>query len=39
VLVAEMIAGRLVWPVDVESLRATPEWAKPLLEAALSLSG
>ncbi|HSM11486.1 MAG TPA: AAA family ATPase [Lysobacter sp.] len=39
VLVAEMIAGRLTWPVDVAALRATPEWAKPLLEAALSLSG
>ena len=37
VLVAEMIAGSLVWPVDVDTLRATPEWAKPLLEAAISL--
>lgn len=37
-LVAEMVAGRLVWPADVESLRATPQWAKPLLEAALSLA-
>lgn len=38
VLVAEMVDGRLVWPADVESLRATPQWAKPLLEAALSLA-
>lgn len=37
VLVAEMVAGRLIWPSDVDSLRATPEWAKPLLEAAISL--
>lgn len=37
VLVAEMISGTLLWPADVESLRATPEWAKPLLEAAISL--
>lgn len=36
VLVAEMASGRLVWPADVESLRATPQWAKPLLEAAIS---
>jgi predicted ABC-type ATPase len=39
VLVAEMEAGKLVWPDDVESLGRTPEWAKPLLEAALLLSG
>lgn len=37
VRVLEMEAGRLLWPTDVGSLRRTPEWAKPLLEAALSL--
>jgi len=37
VRVLEMEAGRLLWPTDAESLRRTPEWAKPLLEAALSL--
>lgn len=39
VLVAEMESGRLVWPTDLESLQCTPEWAKPLLEAALSTNG
>lgn len=34
---AQMEAGTLVWPVDVEILKRTPDWAKPLLEAALSL--
>jgi predicted ABC-type ATPase len=37
-LVAEMASGKLVWPDDLESLERTPEWAKPLLEAALLLS-
>ncbi|MFP7725377.1 hypothetical protein [Lysobacter sp. D1-1-M9] len=37
VLVAEMRSGRLTWPADVQTLRATPEWAKPVLEAALSM--
>lgn len=36
VLVAEMKAGKLVWPTDLESLKHTPGWAKPVLEAALS---
>ena len=37
VLVLEMREGRLVWPArdDVEALGRTPQWAKPLLEAAL----
>lgn len=35
VLVAEMKAGKLMWPTDLESLRNTPDWAKPLLEAML----
>lgn len=38
VLVAEMEAGRLIWPGDAGALRRTPEWAKPLLEAAMVLS-
>ena len=36
-LLAERVAGRFGGPVDAESLRRTPDWAKPLLEAALSL--
>lgn len=39
VRVAEMKAGKQVWPSDLDSLRNTPDWAKPLLEAALSMSG
>jgi predicted ABC-type ATPase len=37
VLVLEMRKGRLVWPApdDVDALRRTPDWAKPLMEAAL----
>jgi predicted ABC-type ATPase len=35
-LVLEMRAGRCTWPVDVASLSKTPDWAKPLVEAALS---
>ena len=39
VLVAEMVSGKLIWPDDLDSLEQTPEWAKPLLEAAMLLSG
>jgi predicted ABC-type ATPase len=37
VLVLEMADGRLAWPAadDVAVLQRTPDWAKPLLEAAL----
>ena len=37
--VLEMEVGRLVWPAadDGKALARTPEWAKPLLEAALSV--
>jgi predicted ABC-type ATPase len=37
-LVLEMLSGRLMWPApdDVDALRATPAWAKPLVEAALA---
>ena len=38
-LLAEMVAGRFIGPVDAEALKRTPDWAKPLLEAALSLGG
>jgi hypothetical protein len=38
VLVIEMTAGKLVCPVKIEFLQRTPEWSKPLLEAALSTS-
>jgi predicted ABC-type ATPase len=34
--VAEIAGGRLVSPTDIDALRRTPEWAKPILEAALS---
>jgi len=36
-LLAQMEGGHLVWPTAPEELRKTPDWAKPLLEAALSL--
>ena len=36
VLVAEMHGGKLTWPTALKSLKGTPQWAKPLLEAALS---
>jgi predicted ABC-type ATPase len=39
VRVAEMVAGKLSWPTALAELRDTPPWAKPLLEAALQLSG
>lgn len=35
-LVAEMQPGKLVGTANIETLRSTPEWAKPLLEAARS---
>lgn len=38
VLLLEMDGGRLRWPAadDLDALRRTPDWAKPLLEAALT---
>jgi predicted ABC-type ATPase len=38
VLVLEMQDGRLVWPApdDADALRRTPDWAKALMEAALT---
>ncbi len=39
VLVLEMVRGHMVWPAanDVVALQRTPDWAKPLLEAALAV--
>lgn len=37
VLVTELVAGKVTWPTDLDALQRTPEWAKPLVEAALSL--
>ena len=36
-LLAEVVAGRLVAPRSARALRRTPDWAKPVLEAALRL--
>ncbi|AUN95289.1 hypothetical protein [Pseudazoarcus pumilus] len=36
VTVLEMEHGRLLWPTDPADWRHTPDWAKPLLEAALA---
>lgn len=38
-LVAKVVAGRLEWPSDTETLGRTPEWAMPLVEAALRGEG
>lgn len=38
-LVSEMVEGKLLFPVDLASLTATPEWAKPVVEAAFHLDG
>ena len=37
-LLLQMERGRITWPGDTETLRATPDWAKPVLEAALSMA-
>lgn len=37
VLVLEVVNGELSWPTSRAALRATPDWAKPLVEAALAL--
>jgi predicted ABC-type ATPase len=34
-LVLDMAAGRLRWPMSIPDLKRTPEWAKPLLAAAM----
>lgn len=35
-LVLAMADGKVQWPVDAGGLRRTPDWAKPVVEAALS---
>lgn len=37
VLVLEMANGRIAWPTHFDDLSRTPAWAKPLVEAALSM--
>lgn len=36
-LLLQMERGQIIWPTDAASLLLTPDWAKPVLEAALSL--
>src|SRR5690606_5707753 len=36
-LLLQMERGRIAFPTDAGTLRATPDWAKPILEAALSM--
>lgn len=36
-LLLKMDARRISWPTDANTLRDTPDWAKPILEAALSM--
>lgn len=38
-LVVETESGKLVWPTELGSFQRTPEWAKPIVEAALSMTG
>jgi predicted ABC-type ATPase len=35
VLLADIKRGKLVWPKAIKALKNTPDWAKPILEAAL----
>lgn len=37
-LLLQMEAGRIAWPGDAATLAQTPDWAKPILEAALTLA-
>ena len=36
VLVLDMVAGTLAWPITAADLRRTPEWAKGVVEAAFA---
>ncbi|WP_297833460.1 hypothetical protein [Thermomonas sp.] len=36
-LLLQMKSGQITWPMDADTLRQTPDWAKPILEAALQL--
>lgn len=38
VRVLEMAHGKVAWPTDLDDLIRTPAWAKPLIEAALSMT-
>ena len=38
VLVLEMAHGKLLWPTSPQDLRRTPEWAKPMVEAAITVT-
>jgi len=37
-LLLQMDAGRVARPIDLDTLRQAPDWAKPILEAALMLA-
>lgn len=37
VLVADIVKGKLAWPTDTADLRRTPDWARPVLAAAMGL--
>ena len=36
-LLLQMERGRITWPRDVQKLREMPDWAKPVMETALSM--
>ncbi|MBZ0087774.1 MAG: hypothetical protein K8F33_06730 [Thermomonas sp.] len=36
-LLLQMERGRIAWPRDVQGLRDMPDWAKPIMETALSM--
>lgn len=36
-LLLQMESGRITWPIDAEVLRHMPDWAKPVLETALTM--
>ena len=36
-LVAEVVRGKLAWPTSAEDLQKTPDWARPILAAAMGL--
>ncbi|MFZ7094990.1 hypothetical protein ACOPJQ_04840 [Luteimonas dalianensis] len=38
-LLLQMHAGRIDWPTDADTLGHTPDWAKPIMEAALTQAG
>ena len=38
VLLLEMSHGQITWPLEPAEMRKTPDWAKPLVEAAFNLA-